>query len=217
MITQTLKKMLKHCINKNMWGINMDGGERQIGKTFAEIEPKHIERYSIATQYCDGKVVLDAACGIGYGSNMMKHKGKAKNVLGVDKSLEALEYASVHWRLPHIRFQQFDLESRCFDELGVFQVIVSFETLEHLEPYPTETLEKFNEILEPGGYLIYSHPENEKPPGGRYHKHTKLFGRPIIKHMEQYNYEVVFDWLQPSRPRDFNLPYHVVVLKKCKL
>ena len=198
----------------------MDGfnGERQIGKTFTEIEPKHVERYSIAAEYCEGKRVLDAACGIGYGSNLLKHEGKAKEVVGVDNSAEALEYANTHWRTPNIKFQQFDLEQRDdFTELGIFDTIVSLETLEHLQPYPTETLEKFDEILKPGGYLIYSHPENERPPGGRYHKHTKLFGQPIINHMTQYGYEVVFDWLQPGRARVFRKPYHVVVLTKCKL
>jgi len=196
----------------------MDGwnGERQKGTTFAQIEPKHIERYEIASQYIDGKKVLDAACGCGYGTNLLAQNG-AKEVLGVDNSLEALLYAHEWWDFPNVIFKHFNLNEPDFTELGIFDTIVSFETIEHLRPDPINTLEKFDEILKPGGYLVFSHPENEKAPGGKYHFHTGLKGNEIIKHMQQYNYEVVFDWLQPSRRRVFKLPYHVVVLTKCKL
>lgn len=196
----------------------MDGwnGERQIGKVFAEIEPKHLERYKVASQYSDKRKVLDAACGCGYGSNFLAQNG-ANEVLGVDKSIDALRYAEEHWRYPNIVFKQFDLSQADFTELGTFDTIVSFETIEHLEPVPYLTLEKFDEILKPGGYLIYSHPENERPPGGKFHCHAGIKGEMLINWMKQYNYEVVFDWLQPSRRRIFKLPYHVVVLTKCKL
>ena len=194
----------------------MDGwnGERQIGSVFADIEPKHLERYRIAAQYCKGKKVLDAACGIGYGSNILANEGNAVSVTGVDVSPEALEYGMKHWHLPEINFVQYDLNQRDFD-LGVFDVIVSFETIEHLIPYPAETLEKFDALLEPGGYLIYSHPEMEPEPRGRHHLHSQIKGDEVIQWMEQYNYNKILDWKQPGRSPRFD--YRIVILWKNNL
>jgi len=190
----------------------MDGwnGERQIGKIFGEIEPKHIARYKIAADYCKGGNVLDAACGCGYGSNLLAQEG-AESVLGVDNSFEALEYAQEHWAYPTVEFDHFDLNQSDFTDLGLFDTIVCFETLEHLVPMPHSTLEKFDEILKPDGFIVYSHPEGEKPPGGRFHKHINLKGDELIKWMGQYGYKKIIDWHQPGRGI---IPYRVVVLYK---
>ena len=134
------------------------GGERQIGKVFEEIEPKHIERYNFANKFVSkGDVVLDAACGIGYGSTILAEN--AKSVLSLDNSEEALEYCRTHWGAENITYDVIDLESDFQNNVnGKFDVIVSLETLEHLENPLIETCMKFYELLELGGHLIVSHP-----------------------------------------------------------
>ena len=77
------------------------GGERQIGKNIQEIEPKHVERYQFANKFVsNGDIVLDAACGIGYGSNILAQS--AKSVLSLENSEEALEYCRTYWGAENI-------------------------------------------------------------------------------------------------------------------
>lgn len=187
-------------------------GERQVGKIITEIEPKHVARYQCALKYCNEANVLDAACGCGYGSNLISFV--AKNVLGVDNSADAIKYANDHWNAPNVKFQEYDLNGS-FDDLGVFDTIISLETLEHLIPEPIVTLEKFDAKLKPSGFLIYSHPELESIlSGGKFHMHFNIKGDIIIEWMDQYNYKLVYDWIQPGR---FAFNYRVVVLQKVKL
>jgi SAM-dependent methyltransferase len=51
----------------------------------------HLRRYRLAERYVVGRRVLDAACGAGYGSAMLRRvSGRA--VVAVDNSIEALRY-----------------------------------------------------------------------------------------------------------------------------
>jgi len=136
-----------------------DIGERQVGTKLSDIEKKHVERYKFAQKYCKDKEVLDAACGCGYGSYILSQE--AKSVLGVDYSQEAIDYAKKIWWDKNITFKRFDLN---FDlkSLGTFDVIVSLETVEHLDIEITKICQNFYKILRPGGLLILSHPEKEK-------------------------------------------------------
>jgi len=189
----------------------MDGwnGERQIGKTLEDIEPKHVERYTYATQHIREKVVLDASCGIGYGSYILSKVGFC--VVSVDKSKEAIEYAYDHWKQSNIIYYVFDLESDSYFSLGMFDAIVSFETIEHLKPPIAETIKKFSEILTSGGMLVLSHPEDEKPPGGHFHCHTGIKTKELNNILSQHGYNVITEWMQKGR---FYFPYHVVVARK---
>jgi 2-polyprenyl-3-methyl-5-hydroxy-6-metoxy-1,4-benzoquinol methylase len=130
------------------------GGERQIGQKLEDIEIKHVERYEFARKYCKGKDVLDVACGCGYGSYILFQE--AKSVLGIDYSQEAIDYARKFWLAKNITFRQFDLNSD-ITPLGTFDVIVSLETVEHLDTPIIQTCQKFYKTLRPGGLLILSH------------------------------------------------------------
>ncbi len=129
--------------------------ERQYGVSLDDIRKDHVERYKFAIDRVGG-IVLDAACGCGYGSYMIYDGGYAirPTVIGVDIEQEALEFASAHWSGP--TYIKADLT-----DLRVFGVdwVVSFETIEHLEdPRP------FLRNLDPQYGMICSVPNEEKAP-----------------------------------------------------
>jgi len=88
----------------------------------------HIQRYALAAEWVsDGEVVLDAACGIGYGSQLLT-KDKNIQYFGVDTE-EGIDKQFLHngW------FSAQDLET--WTPEFEFDVAICFETLEHLKSY----------------------------------------------------------------------------------
>ncbi|MBT3354815.1 MAG: glycosyltransferase [Candidatus Scalindua sp.] len=98
-------------------------GERYIpGIDRPDMEEEHYARYNFAAKFTEGKVVLDAACGSGFGEDVMK----AKEYIGVDIS-------------PDVKCTIQDLEKGIDLDIKP-DVVVSFETIEHLEN-PTKFLQ----------------------------------------------------------------------------
>jgi ubiquinone/menaquinone biosynthesis C-methylase UbiE/glycosyltransferase involved in cell wall biosynthesis len=120
----------------------------------------HIARYTLARQYVPKEgLVLDAACGLGYGSATLAQGGNSVRVVGIDSSAFAIDYASSNFSpyLPKVEFRQGDV---C--ELGDFAdgsvgLVVSFETIEHLKA-PELFLQEVRRVLKPGGTFIGSVP-----------------------------------------------------------
>ena len=109
-----------------------DTGERQIPKvagTLDGLDIKHTQRYEWASAFTHGKRIYDVACGTGYGSLLLE----AFAYTGFDNSPEAIEYASQFYVTNEsVKFSLCDACSMT-DSLGVADVIVSFETIEHLK------------------------------------------------------------------------------------
>lgn len=133
-------------------------------KTEKGIVSMHLKRYEFAKTFCAGKEVLDAACGAGYGSSAL---GKAaKSVIGVDVDRGAINYAVERYKNENVRFAVMDLSRKIAFPDGSFDVVCSFETIEHLRNVPIY-LEETNRILKEGGIFIVSTPyvrkTNNKP------------------------------------------------------
>jgi 2-polyprenyl-3-methyl-5-hydroxy-6-metoxy-1,4-benzoquinol methylase len=112
--------------------------------------------YLFAREFCSGKNVLDAACGYGYGSALIREAGSS--VTGVDLSREAIAYARTRYLRPSIKFQEMDATDLKFDR-NTFDTVVSIETFEHLPPEKTECfLASVRRVLKPGGILVLSTP-----------------------------------------------------------
>lgn len=107
------------------------GGERQVGTRLEEIRLDHRERYLWAIKHMESpNTVLDAGCGVGYGSRMLSDH--AERVIGVDISPETIEFANRYWKNDRIEFEIQDLQELRFKNDTVFDVVVAFESLEHL-------------------------------------------------------------------------------------
>lgn len=131
-------------------------GERFTPECVREIWYEHMHRYALAARLCEGRRVLDAACGEGYGSALLA--GRAASVTGLDLSEEAIAHARHRYAdLPGLEFQVGDCASLPFED-DSFERIVSFETLEHLEAQDA-MLAEFRRVLAPGGCLLISSPD----------------------------------------------------------
>jgi len=134
-----------------------DDGERMIPELHHDglIYAEHLVRYIFASGLVRGKRVLDLGCGVGYGTNMLKSAG-ATEVVGIDRSIEAITYG----RERHADFQPdyllADAESQPLRDRQ-FDVVVSFETIEHLVDY-RHMLAEAKRVMCPGGLLILSTP-----------------------------------------------------------
>ena len=131
-------------------------GERFTPECVREIWYEHWHRYAFARRFARDKRVLDAACGEGYGSAMLAPA--AASVLGVDIDEPAVAHARQRYaQHANLRFEQGDCTAlACGD--AQFDLIVSFETLEHVAAQQA-LIAGFASALAPGGLLIVSSPD----------------------------------------------------------
>lgn len=135
----------------------------------------HMNRYLSAKNYVSGKRVLDVACGEGYGSKLLKDWG-AKEVVGVDISGEAIAKAKETFGTQGgITFLQHTCETLPFDA-DSFDVIVSFETIEHVDN-PERFLREIARVLRFNGTAVISCPNDYA-----YEEHVENFTNPYHKH-----------------------------------
>lgn len=130
-------------------------GERFTPENVREIWYEHMHRYVFACQFVEGLEVLDAACGEGYGSDILARV--ARSVDGVDVSSRAIDHARRRYRTDNLRFHQADCADLPFED-DRFDSIVSFETIEHLEDQEG-MLAEFSRVLRPAGFLLISSPD----------------------------------------------------------
>jgi SAM-dependent methyltransferase len=130
-------------------------GERFTPECVREIWYEHMHRYVLAGELVQGKRVLDAACGEGYGAYHLA--GRAAAVTAVDISPETIAHARGRYRLDNLFFQVADCRALPFTD-GQFDCIVSFETLEHLEEQ-AQMLAEFRRVLASDGFLLISSPD----------------------------------------------------------
>jgi SAM-dependent methyltransferase len=127
---------------------------------------QHMARYLWADATAGAGLIVDIACGTGYGSALLA--GPGRRVLGFDVSAEAVAYAQHHHGSAGVSFTvgdatRFPLAAASAD------VVVSFETIEHLND-PAAFLAEVERVLRPGGMLLLSTPDQSvysrgQPPG----------------------------------------------------
>jgi ubiquinone/menaquinone biosynthesis C-methylase UbiE len=132
-------------------------GERLEPFVYNDITIEHLHRYAFAKEFIKNKVVLDIACGEGYGSNLLS--SEADSVTGVDIDTRTIIHAAKKYRRKNLRFLQGDVEKIPCDTHRI-DVTISFETLEHTNDH-VKMLEEIKRVLKPEGILIISTPEKK--------------------------------------------------------
>jgi SAM-dependent methyltransferase len=134
------------------------------------IDAEHRARYWWATALVSGKRVLDAACGTGYGANILAGAG-AKSVVGVDRAEHVVELASKQAHTA-ATFHVADLLELPFPD-NTFEVATCFEAIEHVAT-PEIALDELSRVLEPNGVLAISSPNRGVYLGGNPHHHYEF-------------------------------------------
>ena len=129
----------------------------------------HMERYAFAAEQAGPGRLLDIACGVGYGTHLLAERvASASEVVGVDLSAKAIEYARERYANSRIRYVECD--AMTFDAPGGFDTVVSLETAEHM-PEPRRFLRRLAGLLRPAGTLIASVPTTPSVDINPHHLH----------------------------------------------
>ena len=153
-------------------------GERYVPSESGEIRHEHLHRYAWCAHLVAGKDVLDIACGEGYGSAMLA--AHAGSVVGVDIDPATIQHAStVYGGIEGLRFEQGDAARIPLGD-ATFDVVVSFETIEHHDRH-REMLSEIRRVLRQDGILILSSPNRDV--------YSKLSGQHNEFHVKELDFD----------------------------
>lgn len=107
------------------------------------------QRYYWAGNYCQGKDVLEVACGTGQGAGYLA--GLARSYRAGDYSEKILDIARAQYG-ERIQFQQLDAQKLPFED-GSFDVVVLFEAIYYL-PSAERFVAECRRVLRPGGKVL---------------------------------------------------------------
>jgi len=146
-------------------------GERYVPEdyrgTYTEVE--HQARYSWAAPLAAGRDVLDAGCGVGWGTVRLARF--ARQAVGVDIDEAAVSNARER-AAGRAEFVVGDLLALPFPERS-FDLVVCFEAIEHVAE-PQKALDELRRVLRPDGLLAVSSPNRGVYPAGNPHHMYEL-------------------------------------------
>ncbi len=179
--------------NKNNNATLKDTGERMIPEFSAGrvVYGEHIVRYEAVLPIVKNKTVLDIASGSGYGTKLLS--SNAKHVTGVDVSKEAIEYSKANYAAKNVTFKQGDgviipLEDNSVD------IVVSFETIEHIDKY-VSFMKEIKRVLKKDGIFILSTP-NDIEYSVENHFHIHEFQKKELQDLVNEYYSNLQTYLQ---------------------
>lgn len=120
-------------------------------------QKSHYKRYEFAlNEVKEGDICGDFACGTGYGSVLLSKK--ASKVIGADINEKVIIKIKERYKANRkVEFHHANILALAYT--NVFDVIVSFETLEHLKENDLKKgIQIFGKALKPGGTFIFSTP-----------------------------------------------------------
>lgn len=122
------------------------------GRTTREGLSRAYSRYRFAAGFCDGRDVLELACGAGFGLGYLGHR--ARRVVGGDYTREVLDAAAAHYR-GSIPLLQLDAHHLPFAPAS-FDVVVVQEALYYFHDAETVFREIRRVLRHPGTLVVTS-------------------------------------------------------------
>lgn len=158
--------------------IDWDGERLNPSNSNIDSAANHIIRYQFAKPYLKG-AVLDAACGAGYGTYLLS-KDFDGTVHGIDIEKSAITWASEFYSdQRNLEFSTRDIYSMGFED-ETFDVVTSFETLEHL-PELDGYFSELKRVTKNGGLIVFSVPDYTTNNGAgnlnKYHLNELTFAQ----------------------------------------
>lgn len=143
-------------------------GERQVAPTRDKIRRDHVARYEWAAKRIGQGKIIDAGCGIGYGSQLLAEAGYAVKAFDIDA--EAIAYARAHYAHERVEFLQLDAGDFQYQTITA-DAAICFEMIEHVEnPLPLlQSLHKAAPVL------IASVPNEDVFPWDNYDFHFRHY------------------------------------------
>lgn len=147
-------------------------GERVIpGKTPIYLVWAHTSRYQFARKLLQGKTILDAGCGEGYGVRYLAQH--VDSAVGIDIDPLAVAHAKNRYGDRKLAFSAMDCCQLAFED-NSFDFIVSFEVIEHFRAVDA-FLSEIKRVLSPGGLFVVSTPNKDTTPAGVNPFHDKEY------------------------------------------
>jgi ubiquinone/menaquinone biosynthesis C-methylase UbiE len=155
-------------------------GERVIpGQVNDDLWSEHLARYAFARRFAEGRRVLDAGSGTGYGAAELSQS--AASVVGLEIDHDAVEYSRSNYPLQNLSFEVGSCMAIPFAAQS-FELIVAFEVIEHLADY-RRFVDECARILTPQGLFIVSSPNRT------YYESTRAQTGPNPFHVHEFEPE----------------------------
>ena len=130
--------------------------EVEIGrKDFTVSTYEYLHRYRFAMEFVRGKKVLDLCCGEGYGGLLLSET--ADSVVGLDGDEATIRRASSKYIRENLTFIKGSLTDIPIKEEKIFDVMVCFSGIEHIQEQD-RLMREVKKLLKPTGVFIVSIP-----------------------------------------------------------
>lgn len=174
--------------------------EIQQGESTGETTLKlHMERYEWAAKLIGGDSsslrILDAACGVGYGSEILATSNPGVDVVGADVDIAAVDFAQDRYGASGVKYIASDIME--IEGSNRFDVVVSLETIEHVAD-PLAVINKFRALLRPQGLFILSVPVTPSIDVNPYHL-TDFSVSSVRKILHSANFEIIDELSQVQK------------------
>lgn len=180
----------------------------------------HMARYAMAAGWVrPGDVVLDCACGYGYGTATLAACSRGGRFIGIDVEPEVVRYASDHFsRYGSVEYRHGDAGNLDSIPDASIDVLVTFETIEHIRDYQG-FLREARRVVKPDGRIIAGVPNLWADETGTdpnpYHYH--VFDYPKLRSALEDNGFMVEARYSQSAPGGFKLTDSPRLLTREKL
>lgn len=188
--------------------------------SFDIYQKSHYKRYEMAKKLIKEEyVVADMACGSGYGTLMLSEI--CKEVHGVDiDEITVNEIKKRYSKENKVKFYNMNLLDIDFDNR--FDMIVSFETVEHFEEHELDKLfYNFHRSLKSDGVFLFSTPYNQDKNihSMKWHKTFYITEEKIQDIIKKY-FVVEKTWYQDYHTHNLNeegIIKHFIICKTKKI